>query len=194
MSNTATANHTDGGRLIFRKTGADTDGELLEMEARYPPNSSRPPYHYHPYQEEHFEVLQGEFRTKIDGVEHIYRAGEEFSVPVNTPHWMHNISDEEGRLLWQVRPAMKTQAFLETMWGLEADNESKPNSGPNILQLAVILREYSDEFRASSPPYPIQRILFAILAPIGRLLGYRAKYARYSGEAGRTGLQVPAQR
>jgi len=115
-------------------------------------------------------------------------------VPVNTPHWMHNISDEEGCLLWQVRPAMKTQAFLETMWGLEADNKSKTNGVPNILQLAVILREYSDEFRASSPSYPIQRILFAILAPIGRLLGYRARYARYSGEAETTGLQIPAQR
>ena len=97
-------------------------------------------------------------------------------------------------MLWQVRPAMKTQAFLETMWGLGTDEETNTNGLPNILQLAVILREYSDEFRASSPPYPIQRILFAILAPIGRLLGYRARYARYSGDAKATGLQIPAQR
>jgi quercetin dioxygenase-like cupin family protein len=194
MSNTETPISTGQARLTFRKTGTDTDGELLEMEARYPPNSSQPPYHFHPYQGERFEVLQGEFRTKIDGVERSYRAGEEFIVPVNTPHWMYNTSDEEGRLLWQVRPAMKTQAFLETMWGLGTDEETNTNGLPNILQLAVILREYSDEFRASSPPYPIQRILFAILAPIGRLLGYRARYARYSGDAKATGLQIPAQR
>jgi len=56
MSNTATVNSAGQAHLIFRKTGVDTDGELLEMEARYPTNSSQPPYHYHPYQEEHFEV------------------------------------------------------------------------------------------------------------------------------------------
>jgi quercetin dioxygenase-like cupin family protein len=171
---------TDGSRLILRQTGGDTNGELLEMEARYPPRSPQPPYHYHPYQEERFEVLQGAFRTGIGGEEHTYAAGETFTVPANTPHWMHNVSDTEGRLLWQVRPAMKTQAFLETMWGLEADGKTNAQGVPNLLQLAVILREYGDEFRASSPPYPVQRILFAVLAPVGRLVGYHARYDRYN--------------
>ncbi len=173
-------NSTDGSRLVFRKTGVDTDGELLEMDATYPPRSSQPPYHYHPYQEEQFEVLQGSFRAKINDIEQVYEVGEKFIVSANAPHWMHNISDEPGRLLWQVRPALKTQAFFETMWGLDSDGKTDANGVPNLLQLAVILREYTDEFRATSPPYPIQRILFALLAPIGRLLGYRARYARYS--------------
>lgn len=169
-----------GSRLIFRRTGADTNGELLEMEALYPPSSAQPPDHYHPYQEERFEVLQGKFRTKIDGVERTYETGETFTVPAKAPHWMHNISDTEGRLLWQVRPAMKTQAFFETMWGLEADGKTNANGVPSLLQLAVILREYADEFRASSPPYPLQRVLLGILTPIGRLLGYQPRYDRYS--------------
>lgn len=179
--------HPNGDQLIIRKSGVDTNGNLLEMEALYQPHSAQPPLHYHPFQEEQFEVSSGAFRARIGEVEHTYRAGDTFTVPAKTPHWMHNVSDENGRLRWQVRPAMKTQSFFETMWDLAAEGKTNADGVPNILQLAVILREYGDEFRASSPPFVVQRILFALLAPIGRLLGYRAKYERYSGKTGTSG-------
>lgn len=167
-----------GGQLTIQITGEETNGELLEMKAVYPAHSDRPPFHYHPYQEEHFQVLKGKFRTKIGDVEYTYETGEQFDVPINTPHWMYNVSDEEGCLLWQVRPAMKTQAFLETMWGLEADGKFNAKGTPKLLQLAVILREYSNEFRAASPPYWVQRVLFGLLSPIGKLFGYQASYPK----------------
>jgi hypothetical protein len=44
------------------------------------------------------------------------------------------------------------------------------------LQAAVIARSYAGEFRLASPPWPVQQLLFAILAPIGRLLGHRPTY------------------
>ena len=166
--------HPNGERLIFHRTGKETNGELLEMEAIYNPNSPQPPLHYHPFQEEQFEVLRGVFRVRIGEVEHTYQAGDKFTVPIATPHWMHNISDEEGRLLWQVRPALKTQDFFTIMWGLAAAEKTDANGLPNLWQLAVILHEYRHEFRASSPPYFVQRILFGLLAPIGRWRGYRA--------------------
>jgi len=171
---------SDGSRLIIHKTSKSSGGELLEMEAIYPPKSPQPPLHYHPKQEEHFQVIRGIFQTHIGGVEEVYESGDTFTVPANTPHWMCNISDEEGALLWQVRPALNTQAFFETMWGLEGDGETDSDGIPHILQLAVILRAYNKEFRASSPPYVAQSILFGILAPIGKLKGYRAKYDKYS--------------
>lgn len=169
-------------RLIVRQSGADTDGALLELEARYPPNSPQPPSHFHPHQEERFQVMSGTFRARIGGSERTYAAGESFTVPANTPHWMHNVGEEEGRLLWQVRPALRTQAFLETMWGLEANGKTNAGGVPNLLQLAVILHEYAGEFRASSPPYAVQRVLFGILAPLGRLAGYQPMYDRTGKE------------
>jgi len=42
-------------------------------------------------------------------------------------------------------------------------------------------REFSDQFRLTSPPYFIRRILFLFLAPIGKMGGYRAVYPEYSG-------------
>jgi quercetin dioxygenase-like cupin family protein len=168
--------HPNGERLKFLKTAADTNGELLEMEAAYNPNSRQPPLHTHPKQEEKFEVLSGTFRVRIGDEEHTFETGDKFSVPVNTPHWMYNMSDQEGRLRWEIRPAMKSQDFFATIWGLSAD------ALPNIIHYAVILNEYRNEFRASNPPYVLQRILFTILAPIGRRMGYKARYEKYGGE------------
>lgn len=169
-----------GGRITLQITGEESDGELLEMKVVYPAHSKRPSYHYHPYQEEHFEVLKGKFHTKIDDVEHIYETGEQFDVPMTIPHWMYNISDEEGCLLWQVRPAMKTQAFLGTMWGLEADGKFNAYGTPNLLQLAVVLYEYSDEFRVASLPFWLQRIPLYFLSKLGKFCGYQASYPQYS--------------
>lgn len=173
---------TGGRRLTIRQASATTDGDLLELEARYPPHSPQPPAHYHPCQEERFQVLQGRFRARIGSLERVYETGETFIVPINTRHWMHNVSAMEGCLLWQVRPALRTQDFLETLWGLQADGKTNAGGVPNMLQLAVILHEYADECRSASPPYAVQCVLFGILAPVGRLLGYRPRYDRYCKE------------
>lgn len=166
----------NGETLRFLRTAADTNGELLEMEASYAPHSAPPPEHYHPQQEETFQVLAGEFRASINGTEYTYRAGDSFIVPTGVHHWMHNISDEEGRLNWQVRPALDTESFFETIWGLARDGKTNDSGTPNLLQVAVIGREFNREFRLSSPPYVVQRTVFALLAPIARLRGYRARY------------------
>jgi quercetin dioxygenase-like cupin family protein len=160
-----------GEQRVFLKTGADTDGELLEMDVTYIPDSPRPPMHYHPNQEEKFEVIAGRFKVNIAGDERIYNPGDTFIVPKNTEHWMQNVSTEQGRVNWQVRPALRTQEFFTKMWHA---SENSPGEGPGIVQLAVLLTSFRNEFIVSNPPLPVQRILFGILAPIGRLLGYKA--------------------
>ena len=167
-------------KLIFHQTAGSTGGALLEMEVTYRPNSERPPAHYHPGQEEHFRVLSGAMSTWIDGKEHIYKPGETFTVPVGTPHAMHNDSDEEGRIRWEVRPALNTETFFETMWGLAEYGRTDSDGVPNILQIAVLFREYNREFRLLKPSYTVQKILFGFLAPIGKLAGYKSSYPEFS--------------
>jgi hypothetical protein len=48
------------------------------------------------------------------------------------------------------------------------------------LQGAVVLQEYEDEYRLARPPLYVQKALLAVLAPVGRALGYRGWYPRYS--------------
>lgn len=170
----------NGERLLFLQTAGSTGGELLEMEVSYRPGGSPPPEHYHLHQEERFEVLAGAFQTRIDGVERTYHAGEAFVVPRGARHRMHNVSDETGRLKWQTRPALSTERFFETLWGLARDGKTNANGVPNILQMAVIGRAYAREFRVSRPPHAVLTVLFALLTPLARLRGYKARYAQYS--------------
>ncbi len=51
---------TEKQRIVLRKTAKETGGTLLEMEAFYKPGGQYPPEHYHPLQDEHFEVISGQ--------------------------------------------------------------------------------------------------------------------------------------
>jgi quercetin dioxygenase-like cupin family protein len=172
----ALENPVSGQRLIFRKTAQDTGGELLEVESVYAkPTSSRPPAHHHPRQEERFEVLSGRLNVLVDGQERTLEEGEVLIVAPGVPHQMW--AAEAGvRVNWQTRPALKTEAFFETVWGLAKDGKVNYKGVPNPLRAALIAREYEDVFRLASPPWAVQRLLFGSLAPVGRLLGYRAEY------------------
>jgi quercetin dioxygenase-like cupin family protein len=173
-------NPVTGLRIIFRQTSGDTNGALLEVESVYTkPTPSRPPNHYHPGQEERFEILAGELRALIGGEGKTLREGEILLIPPGTPHTMW--AEAEGvRVNWQTQPALETETFFETISGLSRDAKTGEKGTPNLLQAAVIAQAYSDEFRLASPPWPVQRIIFAVLAPLGRLLGYRASYPEYT--------------
>ena len=45
----------------------------------------------------------------------------------------------------------------------------------------LIALEYEDEFRLASPPWVVQKALFGLLAQVGRLLGYHARYPYPNG-------------
>jgi mannose-6-phosphate isomerase-like protein (cupin superfamily) len=82
-------NPISGQRIIFRKTADDTGGELLEVESVYTkPSPSRPPTHYHPRQEERFEVLSGRVNVVVDGKERALEEGEVLTIQPGTPHEM----------------------------------------------------------------------------------------------------------
>jgi mannose-6-phosphate isomerase-like protein (cupin superfamily) len=104
-----------GMKLRLVRTGAETDGELLEMEATYPGDGSMPPMHLHPSQAERFEILEGAMRAKIGDEETVYEPGAVFEVPPGTPHQMG--TDQPTRMRWEVRPAMRTAEFFERLYG-----------------------------------------------------------------------------
>lgn len=174
-------------QVVLRKTADETGGALLEMQATYQPGGTFPPLHYHPRQDEHFEVLEGEIEVQIAGAQATFRAGQSFDIPRGTPHTFRNSGAEQASLIWQVRPALKTQQFYETLWGLAADGKTNQDGVPDLLQAAVLMQAYADEFVLASPPRVVQRPLFALLGWLGRLRGYRGRYERYSGRAGLAG-------
>jgi quercetin dioxygenase-like cupin family protein len=97
----------------FRLRLIRVEDEVLEMEALYGGDGRLPPEHLHPHQLERFEVLEGAIRTIVDGVERRYEKGDRFEVPAGTPHQM--TSDGPARVHWEVRPALRTAEFFETL-------------------------------------------------------------------------------
>jgi quercetin dioxygenase-like cupin family protein len=126
-----------GHTLKLIRTGAETDGELLEMEASYSGEGGMPPEHLHPRQAERFEVLEGAMRAIVDGEERVYEAGESFEVPTGTPHQMG--AEQPTRVRWEVRPALRTAEFFERLYG--EGPESAREMGENFFA------EFADEFR-----------------------------------------------
>jgi quercetin dioxygenase-like cupin family protein len=175
-------NPVSGQKLIFHTTAGDTGGELLEVESIYTePSPSRPPLHYHPRQEERFDVLSGELHALIRGEERQLKVGEILVIPRGIPHSMW--AQEAGtHVIWQTRPALKTEAFFETIWGLAKDGKTNDKGVPNLLQAAVIAQHYAQEYLLVSPPRLVQKVLFGSLAEVGRWLGYEAQYPYPHGD------------
>ncbi len=168
-----------GERIVFRKTARDTGGELLQVDFFMKPGGFVAAEHIHPNQEERFEVLSGSVRFRMRGQERDVGAGETVVVPAGTPHVWWNPGEQEGRVLVELHPALKMETFFETFFGLAQDGKVNPKSGlPNPLQLALIAREHEDEIYLARPPLFVQRILFGLLASIGKLLGYKAHYLK----------------
>jgi quercetin dioxygenase-like cupin family protein len=149
--------------------------EALEVEGVYGPGGSPPPAHLHPEQDEHFEVLEGELHVKVAGQERTLVAGEVLDIPRGTPHQMWNPGGEIARVSWRTSPAGRTQEWFATLDELQRSGRVGRNGMPGPLAFAAYLTEYSDVFRlALGPATPVARGALALLAPIGRLRGYRA--------------------
>jgi quercetin dioxygenase-like cupin family protein len=97
---------------VLRLVAVDPD--LLQMEASYGGTGQYPPAHFHPSQDERFEVLEGTVRAIVDGEERRYAAGDTFEIAAGSVH--HMTADTPARLHWEIRPALRTAEFFETIY------------------------------------------------------------------------------
>jgi len=74
-------NPVTGERITFRRTAADTAGELLELDLELAPGGKVPGAHRHPKQEERFEVLSGRLELRLGLRRIVAEAGEVVTVP-----------------------------------------------------------------------------------------------------------------
>lgn len=168
--------------LVFERTAADTNGELLRFGQRVQAGHAPIPAHVHARQEERFVVLSGRMGVRAAGIEKVLGAGEEAVVPPGTPHTFWNASPN-GEVLHQVvelRPALDSERFFETVFGLQREGKLVEGRTPNLLMMAPVIVRYENWL--AGPPVVLQRLLFSPLALLGRLLGYRPSYPRYSDD------------
>ena len=163
-----------GERIVFHCTGRETNDDLLRFESFVEAHASGPPEHIHANETEHFRVLAGAVTTLINGEPGRYVAGKDFIVPAGTPHRWWNEGSVELHLLTEFRPAGRMDAFLATLFALAENGRTNAKGLPNLLHTAVILQEYIDDNRLAKPSRGVQKAIFSLLVPMGRLLGYKA--------------------
>lgn len=146
--------------------------EVLEVEATYGGAGKPPPEHFHPDQDEHFEVVAGKLRVRAGDDDRTLEAGDEIGIPRRTTHQMWNPGPDEARVRWRTRPAGRTEQWFEAIDRLHRDGKVGRNGMPGPLAFAVLLTEYSDVFRLAAGPEPLVRGALAALAPLGRMRGY----------------------
>ncbi len=169
------ANPAVGMRGTILRTGSETNGELFEVEFLVEPGDWTGPDHIHLRQEERFEIVSGTLRLRVAGREELLTPGSTRVLSPSTSHNLRNDGPDEARFLLQLRPALRMEAYLRDLWRAANAGSKRRWGAPSILQLAVIQREYPDEFfYLSRPPVRAQKALLGALAVLGRARGYRA--------------------
>ncbi|MGZ7160757.1 MAG: cupin domain-containing protein [Methanobacterium sp.] len=162
--------------MVFLKTGAETNGELLQIDCISPPTSVKEPEHIHPFQENKFEIISGNCNFSIDGNERIVKSGEVISIAPGVRHHFWNSGDTDVHYIQEFRPVLKIANFFETLFALSRDGKLNEKGIPNLFHMSIILLAYKNEIRVTSPPWFIQDLTYKILTPIGKLMGYKADY------------------
>lgn len=142
--------------------------EVLEVEVDYGPAGKPPPKHFHPAQSERFEGVEGELRARVDGVERTIGPGDLLEIPANTVHQMWNPGDEPAKLIWQTRPAGRTEEWFRAV---DAANREAGDGRPGPLTFAVLLSEYDDTFQLAVGPQVVVRRIVSAVGALGRLAG-----------------------
>ena len=169
-------NPVTGERILFRRTAAETGGELVEIEVSVQAGGGVAAPHVHPYQTERFEVLEGTLELRQGRRRLTASPGDVVTVTPGTPHSFRNVGEGEARFTCEVRPALGFERFIETMFTLAADGKTNKKGMPNPLRLAVIANAHFDDVRLPYVPGFAQKAALVMGASIGRLAGFQPTY------------------
>jgi mannose-6-phosphate isomerase-like protein (cupin superfamily) len=131
--------------------------------------------HVHPGADEHFTVKSGRIRIVVDGREQMVESGGRAVVPCGKPHFFANAGEGAAELEIEFRPAQQHLRFFANFATLAANRTAwfSSKGDPNFLLIALVLHTYRDHLYLAGPPIFLQKLIFALLAPLARLCGYR---------------------
>jgi quercetin dioxygenase-like cupin family protein len=131
-------------------TIVESSPERLEVEAVYAPGGSPPPPHFHPSQDEHFEVLEGTLQAILgDDPPLELTVGDDLDIPRETVHRMWNGAAGQVRVRWITEPAGRTEAWFR---GIDELHRRNAEGGVEPQEFVDLLNSYSDVIRIVMPP------------------------------------------
>ncbi|HMB50161.1 MAG TPA: cupin domain-containing protein [Natronoarchaeum rubrum] len=181
-SGTTIDNPKTGEHVTFLETADETDGDRLRFEYDIEAGGAAIAPHSHPRQRERIEVRSGVLSARVGGEEGTVLTGQTLLVPAETPHYVWNVGPEPVRTVVELDPALRTEEFFETTFGLARDGETDADGRPSTLQFAVLADEFAEEIAFELGPDPLRRPATALLGAIGRAAGYQGTYPAYTRE------------
>ena len=140
-------------RLTFLETSAETGGASVRYQLEVAPGGFVAAPHVHPWIEERIDIVSGEWIFVIEGIERKLGPGDWAIIPARQVHSWRNAGPETGVAIVECRPALKTEEFFETFFGLAQDGLVDPTSGlPFQPWLAMMVVEYHNDFAHPAEP------------------------------------------
>ena len=90
----------------------DTGGDLAVFEQTGLTPNGGPPLHIHPYQDEWFYVIEGEYRFQVGEDKYSLNVGDTIFLPRNVKHAFIQLS-EKGKMIVSYLPAGKMESFFK---------------------------------------------------------------------------------
>jgi quercetin dioxygenase-like cupin family protein len=151
-----------GARYAF-----EPDGENLWVDTWLEPGGGLPP-HYHPRQEEHWSVVEGEVRFQLGNEKRVIRPEDgAMIVRPGTKHGLTSSSDREVHLRCHVIPARDLQAFLEESAQAAREGLFMKGGIPRNLRgarwAAHFLKRHREEVVMTFPPRFVQSAMIGLL-------------------------------
>jgi quercetin dioxygenase-like cupin family protein len=153
-------NPISGERIVIRKTGAETHGELLVFELFLPPGGHVPAGHVHPAQEERFTVISGRMRFRLGGRSIVAGPGETVTVAAGRSHWFGNPGSVPSHAVVEVRPALRTEELFVATEAISRQGRFAGTRLPRPSDLALLLFEFRRELAIPNlPPALVESFL-----------------------------------
>ena len=115
--------------LDLKISGADTDNDLAMFEQTGLTPNGGPPLHIHPFQDEWFYVIEGEYLFQVGDEKYQMKTGDTIFLPRNIQHAFLQLT-EKGKMIVSYSPAGKMEAFFKV-----TDKWTSPPTKEEIIKV-----------------------------------------------------------
>jgi quercetin dioxygenase-like cupin family protein len=156
-----------GITVEFRRTSADTGGDLLEFDTIGQARGFITTPHVHPQQSERHEVVEGAILLDAGGLSRTLLPGETVTTPAGTRHRHRGLGDGTVRIRVQLRPALRTEQWLERIAEIDAAGQILAG-WPRAIAGAHLIDDFEGEaYAAGLPPRAQQAFARGIIRVAG---------------------------
>lgn len=132
--------------LDIKISGTDTESDLAVFEQTGLTPNGGPPLHIHPYQDEWFYVIEGEYLFQVGPDKYQMKQGDTIFLPRNVQHAFVQLT-EKGKMIVSYLPAGKMEAFFKVT--------DKWTSPPSKEEVAKVFADH--DMTVVGPPLKVEK-------------------------------------